>query len=180
MPRTIRLYDLNGNLKVDMSSRITSYCPSHNCVRILDRVTGTLRPCTLQDIRETAKVCEALPNISMSCSLGYPGNVPAEDEAVATVKTLFEHCTKPAAILAHDEHIQARILAHLPDLAGGYQNLGDKPIALELMGPISPLQLPAEFCERVINAARHRLLPGNVSGHVQPDQRRRGYRAILG
>lgn len=172
MPRTIRLYDLNGNLKVDMSSRITSYCPGHNCVRILDRVTGTLRPCTLQDIRETAKVCEALANISMSCSLGYPGNVPAEDEGAATVKTLFEHCTKPAAILAHDEHIQARILAHLSNLAGGYQNLGDKPIALELMGPISPLRLPAEFCERVINAARHRLpivcYPATFPGMFSP------------
>ena len=157
VPREIRLYDLNGALRVDTSSRITSYCPGHNCVRVLDRTTGALRPCTLADIRETAKVCEALPNLSMSCSLGYPSDIPAEDEAVETVKMLFEHCAKPSAILAHDEHIQSRILRHLSELAGGYDNLADKPIALELMGPISPLRLPAEFCERVINAARHYL-----------------------
>lgn len=157
VPREIKLYDLNGKLRVDTSSRITSYCPGHNCVRILDRTTGELRPCTLNDIRETAKVCEALPNLSMSCSLGYPSDISAEDEAVETVKALFAHCTKPAAVLAHDEHIQSRILAHLSDLTGGYNNLADKPIALELMGPISPLRLPEDFCERVINAARHHL-----------------------
>ncbi|WP_306115608.1 MULTISPECIES: trimethylamine methyltransferase family protein [unclassified Roseovarius] len=157
VPPAIRLYDLNGNLKVDTSSRVTAYCPGHNCVRVLDWRTGTLRPCTLQDIRETARLCEALPNLSMSCSLGYPGDIPAEDEAVETVRTLFAHCTKPAAILAHDEHIQARILSHLSELVGGYGNLADKPVALELMGPISPLRLPGEFCERIINAARHHL-----------------------
>ena len=157
VPRVIKLYDLNGNLRVDTSSRITSYCPGHNCVRILDRITGDLRPCTLNDIVETAKLCDTLPNLSMSCSLGYPSDIPAEDEAVETAKTLFAHCAKPAAILAHDEHIQTRILKHLADLSGGYDNLADKPIALELMGPISPLRLPADFCERVINAARHYL-----------------------
>ncbi|WP_299848734.1 trimethylamine methyltransferase family protein [uncultured Roseovarius sp.] len=157
VPREIKLYDLNGNLRVDTSNRITSYCPGHNCVRILDRKTGALRPCTLDDIRETAILCEKLPNLSMSCSLGYPSDIPAEDEAVETVRTLFEHCSKPAAVLAHDEHIQSRILKHLSDLSGGYDNLAEKPVALELMGPISPLRLPNEFCERVINAARHRL-----------------------
>ena len=157
VPRNIRLHDLNGDVRVDTSSHLTAYCPGHNCVRILDRQTGRLRPCTLADIRETAIVCDALPNLSMSCSLGYPSDIPAEDEAVETVRTLFRHCSKPAAILAHDEHIQSRILAHLGDLAGGFGNLADKPIALELMGPISPLRLPEDFCDRLINAARHRL-----------------------
>ena len=157
VPKVIRLYDLNGNVRVDTSARTTSYCPGHNCVRILDRNTGVLRPCDLADIRETAIVCEKLPNMSMSCSLGYPSDVPAEDEALETVRTLFEHCSKPAAVLAHDEHVQGRILDHLAVLSGGYDALADKPIALELMGPVSPLRMPDEFCERVINAARLHL-----------------------
>lgn len=157
VPKLIKLYDLNGDVRVDTSARITSYCPGHNCVRILDRNTGELRPCNLGDIRETAIVCEKLPNISMSCSLGYPSDIPAEDEALETVRTLFEHCYKPAAVLAHDEHVQARILEHLAALSGGYDALADKPIALELMGPVSPLYMPDEFCERVMNAARRHL-----------------------
>lgn len=157
VPTKIQLFDLNGNVRVDTSSRVTSYCPGHNCVNILDRSSAQLRPGTLNDIRETALLCEDLANLSMSCSLGYPSDVPPEDEAVETVKMLFENCSKPAAVLAHDEPIQNRILVHLAELSGGFDNLADKPIALELMGPVSPLRIPEDFCERLINAARHRL-----------------------
>lgn len=157
VPDSVKLYDLNGNLSVDTSSSLSSYTPGHNCVRVLDHETKELRPCLLDDIRKTAIVCEKLPNIAMSCSLGYPSDVPAEDEALETAKMLLEHCSKPAVILAHDDHIQARIFDHLATLSGGRGNLADKPIALELMGPISPLKLPEDFCQRVINGARARV-----------------------
>ena len=157
VPERITLYDLNGNLKVDTKAKVTSYCPGHNCVRLLDHETGLLRQCTLEDIRRTARVCEALPNIDMVCTLGYPSDVAAEDEAVLSSRAMFENSTKPAAILAHDEHIQARIYAFLTEITGGPNRFADKPVALELMGPISPLKLPDEFCERLINCARWRL-----------------------
>ena len=157
VPNSVKLYDLNGRLSVDTASKLPSYTPGHNCVRVLDHETGELRPCYLEDIRRTAVVCEKLPNISMSCSLGYPSDVPAEDEALETAKMLLEHCSKPAVILAHDDHIQARIFDHLSTISGGAGNLADKPIALELMGPISPLKLPEDFCQRIINGARARV-----------------------
>ncbi|NNE23885.1 MAG: hypothetical protein HKN11_14880, partial [Rhizobiales bacterium] len=157
VPERVTLYDLNGNLKVDTQAKVTSYCPGHNCVRLLDHETGLLRQCSLEDIRRTARVCEALPNIDMVCTLGYPSDVAAEDEAVLSTRAMLENSTKPAAILAHDEHIQARIYSFLTEIAGGEDRFADKPVALELMGPISPLKLPDEFCERLINCARWRL-----------------------
>ena len=157
VPDRITLYDLNGTLRVDTKAKTSSYCPGHNCVRILDYETGALRPCTLEDIRTTARICEKLPNIDMVCTLGYPGDVPAEDEAVEATRAMLEHSTKPAAILAHDEHIQARIVTLAADMVGGMGTLADKPVILELMGPISPLKLPEEFCERMINCARWRI-----------------------
>ena len=153
----IVLYDQNGNIRVDTSSRSTAFCPGHNCVRILDHRTGQLRACTLDDIRETARVCEQLPNIDMVCTLGYPSDIDAADEAVEASRVMLEFSAKPAALLAHDEHIQLRIYNLLTDAAGGPANFADKPIGLELMGPISPLKLPEEFCERLINCARWRL-----------------------
>jgi len=157
VPKAIKLYDLNGRAMVDTSSKLPSYTPGHNCVRVLDHETRALRPCVLDDIRKTAIVCEKLPNIAMSCSLGYPGDVPAEDEALETLKMQLKHCSKPAIFLAHDDHIQSRIFNHLASLVGGMGNLADKPIAIELMGPISPLKLPEDFCQRVINGARARV-----------------------
>ena len=157
VPDKITLYDLNGNLRVDTSSNVSSFCPGHNCVRILDYRTGELRPCTLQDIRETAKVCEYLPNIDMVCTLGYPSDIPPEDEVVEATRAMLENCSKPAAVLAHDEQIQERMMRYVADVAGGWNQLADKPTVIELMGPISPLKLPDEFCMRLINCARWRV-----------------------
>ena len=154
VPKQLRLYDQDGNLSVDTGSRLPSYCPGHNCVRILDFRTGELRPCRLKDIRETARLCEKLPNLDMVCSLGYPAEVDPQDEVVETVRAMYENCRKPAALLAHDEVIQERMLNLIADMTGGWQRMADKPVCLELMGPISPLKLPEELCLRLINCAR--------------------------
>ena len=155
-PDSIQLYDLDGDLRVDTDSNVSSYCPGHNCVRILDHESGELRPCLLDDIRQVAMVCDRLPNIDMVCSLGYPSDVPPEDEVVETVRAMYENCSKPAALLAHDELIQERMMNLVADMAGGWSRLAEKPVSIELMGPISPLKLPAELCMRLINCARWR------------------------
>ncbi len=157
IPNRIVLYDHDGNVKVDTSSPMASYCPGHNCVRILDFRNNELRPCRLDDIRDTAKLCEQLPNLDMVCSLGYPSEVAPEDEVVETVRAMYENCSKPAALLAHDEVIQERMLNLVADMTGGWQRMADKPVCLELMGPISPLKLPEELCLRLINCARWRI-----------------------
>ncbi len=157
VPQKVLLYDSNGNLRVDTSAQVSSYCPGHNCVRILDFRTGELRPCRLEDIRETARLVEQLPNIDMVCSLGYPSEVPAEDEVVETTKAMYENCTKPAALLAHDDEIQQRMMTVIADRVGGWNRLADQPVSLELMGPISPLRLPDDLCKRLINCARWRV-----------------------
>ena len=93
----------------------------------------------------------------MTCTLGYPSDVPADDEAIEATRAMLENSVKPAAILAHDEVIQERIFVFLTELSGGQAAFADKPVALELMGPISPLKLPEEFCLRIINCARWRM-----------------------
>ena len=155
-PSHIKLYDLEGRERVDTSSKISSFCPGHNCVRILDFRTDELRPCHLSDIRETARLCEQLANIDMVCSLGYPSEIPPEDEVTETVRAMYENCTKPAALLAHDEFIQERMMNVVADITGGWNRIADKPVSIELMGPVSPLTLPAELCVRLINCARWR------------------------
>ena len=155
-PSHIKLYDLEGRERVDTSSKISSFCPGHNCVRILDFRTDELRPCHLDDIRETARLCEQLANIDMVCSLGYPSEIPPEDEVTETVRAMYENCTKPAALLAHDEFIQERMMNVVADITGGWNRIADKPVSIELMGPVSPLTLPAELCVRLINCARWR------------------------
>lgn len=44
----------------------------------------------------------------------------------------------------------------IADRVGGWNRIAEKPVSIELMGPISPLKLPGELCQRLINCARWR------------------------
>lgn len=76
VPKTILLYDIDENVKVDTSSRVSSCCSAHNCVPILEIRSVKLRPCLLDDIRVTARLCEQFPNIDTDCSLGFRSEIP--------------------------------------------------------------------------------------------------------
>lgn len=44
LPDHIVLYDQDGEVRVDTRANIPSYCPGHNCVRVLNFRNGELRP----------------------------------------------------------------------------------------------------------------------------------------
>ncbi len=158
VPRRIRLYDRNGEMTVDTRDRTPKFCPGHNCVQVLDYETGEHRPASLGDIEKVGRVSEALPNLDALASLGYPSDVPAEEEALLTVQTLTAASRKPVVFTGHDEVEAEEIWTFLAGEAGGWDKLADKPCGLDLIGPVSPLKLGAETCRRIQFAAR-RMLP---------------------
>lgn len=157
VPRRITLYDRNGEMTVDTRDRTPKFCPGHNCVQVLDYETGEHRPANLSDIEKVGRVAEALPNIDALASLGYPGDVPVEDESLLTVKTLTAASRKPVVFTGHDEVEAEEIWTFLAGEVGGWDKLAEKPCGLDLIGPVSPLKLGEETCRRVQFAARHGL-----------------------
>lgn len=153
-PRTVHLFDRNGRLAMDTSDDIPRFCPGVNCINTLDYRTGEHRPCTLADIADTGRVCQELANMDVVASLGFPSDVPPEDEATLTAKTLVEATVKPIAFTGHDEEVTRRIWRHLSEVAGGDEALADKPSGIDLVGPVSPLKLGTETCRRLGDAAR--------------------------
>ncbi len=157
VPRRVELYNREGERVVDTAADRPAYCAGHNCVNILDHSTGELRPGVLNDLANTARVCEALPHLDVACSLGYPTDVEAEDEAVSSVTAMMDNTVKPIAFTAHDEIKAEAIWRTMADRVGGWQVLGDKPCGLDLTGPVSPLRLGDELCRRLQLAARGRF-----------------------
>ena len=158
VPRRVALFDRDGALRVDTSERVPRFCPGHNCVQVLDFETDEHRQATLADIEKVGRVSEALPNIDALASLGYPSDVPVEDEALMTVQTLAAMSRKPVVFTGHDEIEAEAIWAFLAGEVGGWGALAAKPCGLDLIGPVSPLKLGEETCRRLQFAAR-RMLP---------------------
>lgn len=172
VPSRMILYDRNGEVAVDTNDVVPHFGPGVNCVDVLDYKTGKHRPCLLEDISKTARVCDRLAHIDMVSSLGSPSDVPPHEEAIATVRAMVEQTRKPVAFTGHNEIEASKIWAYLAEVAGSWDSLTAKPFALELSGPTSPLKLGDEACRRLRHAARKCLpvvcYPGIIPGVAGP------------
>lgn len=157
VPDKVELFNRDGKRVVDTTASRPAYCAGHNCVNVLDFRTGDLRPGILQDLADTAAVCEALPHIDVACTLGYPTDIPAEEEALGSVNAMMDKTIKPIAFTAHDEIKAGSIWDSMAQRIGGWQALGDHPCGLDLTGPVSPLKLGDELCRRLQLGARNNL-----------------------
>ncbi len=154
VPDKIRFYTQDGAPAFSTDEKIPRFGSAINCVQVLDPETDEYRPCLLSDIRNHGRLQEVLPHIDFAASLGYPGDVSAEREALESTRALLETTRKPIFFSGHDEHGVRKIWEHMGQAVGGMGNLADKPIGLDLIGPVSPLKLSAEGCQRLIMAAR--------------------------
>ncbi len=157
VPDRMLIYDRNGEVAVDSGGGHPHFSPGLNCIDILDYRTGEHRSCTLKDVQETAKLCDRLANIDLVANLGNPNDLPASEQAMASVQALANATRKPLAFIAHDEVEAQEIWNYLADLAGGWDAFSAKPFALDLTGPRSPLELGEEACRRLRFAASRNL-----------------------
>ncbi|WP_166418292.1 trimethylamine methyltransferase family protein [Cochlodiniinecator piscidefendens] len=157
VPRAIRFYNQNGDFAFATDDEIARFGTAVNCVQVLDARTDEYRPCVLSDISDHGRVQEALTHIDIAAALGYPSDMNAEEEALASARALLDTTKKPIFFTGHDEHGVRKIWKEMGRRVGGMGNLADKPIGLDLVGPVSPLKLGGETCQRLIMAARLNL-----------------------
>ncbi len=157
IPKAIRFFDQNGNPAFATDDDVPRFGTAVNCVQVLDPRTGDYRPCLLSDIADHGRVQEALHHIDMAAALGYPSDVDPETEAVESARALMDATRKPVFFTGHDEHGVRLIWEEMAARAGGMGNLADKPFGLDLIGPVSPLKLGGETCQRLLMAARLNL-----------------------
>jgi trimethylamine---corrinoid protein Co-methyltransferase len=157
VPDNLTLYDRNGKVVVDTHDAVPHFGPGINCIDTLDYKAGIHRPCLLDDISKTARVCDQLQHIDFVQSLGSPSDVPPHEEALATVRSMVAQTRKPIGFTGHDEIESAGIWSYLAEVAGGWDSLSAKPFAIDLTGPISPLKIAAETCRRLRFAAQRHL-----------------------
>jgi len=153
VPSGMVIYDRNGNVAVDTEDTTPRFSPGGGCIDVLDYETGAHRPCVLEDIVGTARVCDKLPNIDLVASLGSPSDASPHEEAIETVRAIVENTTKPLSFLGHDEVETGQVWQYLADVAGGWDSLSRKPFAIDCTGATSPLKLGAEACRRLRFAA---------------------------
>ncbi len=116
----------------------------------IDGKTGEHRTAALQDTRDAIKLGDALANITIVGSMGQPGEVSEKHREVVLTAELLKGSTKPTRTWVHNRRTARYVLEMYRTVAGGDAALRQRPMTEAFLEPISPLQMPGDGLDVVI------------------------------
>lgn len=120
----------------------------------IDFRTGRLRQATIQDAHDAICLGDALPNISIVGSMAQPQQVPETYREVFLSGELVKGTTKPTRSWVYNGRTARYVLEIYRTIAGSDAALRARPMVEAFMEPISPLQLPKDGLDVVIEFVR--------------------------
>jgi trimethylamine--corrinoid protein Co-methyltransferase len=120
----------------------------------LDFETGSLRAPTLEDTRSGIRLGDALPNVTIVGAFAQPPDLASGFSDVLLASELVRGSTKPTRCWVHNGRSARHVLEIYRTVAGGSENLRLRPMTETFLEPISPLQMPHDGLDAVIEFVR--------------------------
>jgi len=131
---------------------------------IVDTETGRRRPTSLQDLIDTTRVVDAVPEVAYQWPTVAPADVPPHTQAVHITRVMLGQSSKHAQ---HNETYSRRdaraVLEMARVVAGGDRELRERPIVSTYQCCISPLVFDEGPIEAAVEFARGGLPAGFIS-----------------
>ena len=126
-------------------------------VAIVDPYTGELKVPTKQDVADTAKVVDALPNVDV-----YERAVVAEDVDQRVVhlhqyEAWATNTSKHGFMGSGNAWLSKKLIEMASAIAGGREKLKARPLISFITCPVSPLKLVQDTCEIIMTGAREHV-----------------------
>ncbi len=171
-PSRIHLYNRKGEPKLILHGHNTYYGPGPTNTYHKDPYTGERRRPVISDTENVGKVCDALPNIDFAQDLGTPTRVTDSLSDVYAFNALVRNTTKPIVHWGFDTDQYQDIVDMAAVVAGGLENLQQKPFLVLYSEPSSPLLHSREAIAKAVFAARNKIpivyTPCVISGATAP------------
>ncbi len=127
-------------------------------IQITDPRTRELREPTKADLADATRLVDALEHIDICHrSLGCH-DVPPEVAAVHNAEAMLLNTTKHMFLAAGSGLMLRKIIEMIAAVVGGKENIKDRPILTCGTCPVTPLRLPRDCCEIIIESARSGLV----------------------
>jgi trimethylamine--corrinoid protein Co-methyltransferase len=120
----------------------------------IDMETGRRRAPTVQDARNAIRLGDALPNVNIVGSMSMPEEVPAAYRDVFLTGELVKGTIKPTRVFVANGKTARYVLEIYRAVAGGEAALRERPMAETFLEPISPLQLPEDGLDALVEFLR--------------------------
>jgi trimethylamine--corrinoid protein Co-methyltransferase len=120
----------------------------------IDSKTGRLRSATIQDARDAICLGDALPNITIVGSMAQPMEISEAYREVFLTAELVKGTCKPTRTWVFNRRTALYVLEIYRTVAGGDEALRKHPMVEAFLEPISPLQLPHDGLDAMIEFVR--------------------------
>ena len=120
----------------------------------IDSQTGQPRPAAMQDLRDAIRLGDALSNITIVGSMAQPAELSEKYREVVLTAELVKHTGKPTRTWVHNGRTARYVLDIYRAIAGGDAALRGRPMVEAFQEPISPLQLPGDGLDVLIEFVR--------------------------
>lgn len=156
-PHRIVLGTRTGKRTVTLERDKTYFGPSLDCVDYMDPKTHIRSRFVSDNVKVTAALCDALPNLHWSMFIGMADDFPADIADRVIARNVMEYCEKPVAFCSKDTASSQDIFDMALLLCGGKDNFEKAPFLLHYSEPISPLAYYEPAVDKIIFCAKNNI-----------------------
>lgn len=126
-------------------------------IRFVDPYTGEHSDSTKADLEKTVRVIDYLEHIDTCLRPMCSHDRPPQVQALHNAEALLNHTTKPIYIGPVNIYQARKIIDMCTAVVGSKEKLRERPLLNFATCPISPLKLPEDQCDIVMEAASNGL-----------------------
>ena len=152
-PKGWTIYNRDGNRALEVEGRKSYYGTSTASPRTKDALTGEIHPTGVADIAIGAKVADALENIDWVMPMGSVQDVLPKAADLYEFEAVVSNTTKPIVFIGYTARGVELVYEMAAEVAGGIENLKQRPFLIFYPEPISPLVFPADVIDRLFVCA---------------------------
>jgi len=130
----------SNQIVAPLEGRLVSFGTGSDCPNYLDPRTTQRRPFTRQDVIDSIRVVDALPELSFCMSMGIPSDLQTANAYRQQYALMLEHTSKPVVFVCDDRADCEAIVAMASAAAGGIEQLRLNPTLLLYSEPSTPLK----------------------------------------
>ena len=128
-PRSVVLHDRLGSPVMPLEGARTYFGPGSDCLNVIDHRTGERRRARLQDVRDAARLCDALEHIHFVMSMFLPSDVQPDLADRLQFEAMLQNTSKPVVFVTYEMSGCADVIEMAEAVAGGADALRERPFA---------------------------------------------------
>jgi len=153
-PAQVMLAGRNPDRDILLKDNMNAYLNFGGGINVIDPYSGVFRKSTKADLAASARLCDALNEVSVYSRAVYPLDQAPKVMHLHTAEACFNNTTKHCFHGPESEWEAKKIIEMTAEAVGGAENLkARKPITF-VAAASSPLKLTWKFCEAIMTASR--------------------------